>query len=252
MPLETGAFCVAGPAARMPQPYGDGPGRAQIKRLINLLSPCLPSRNGVLYPHRTIRSELTRFLHMANTGTRERSVKRLFLNEGSAEPAGRSDVNTKGLIFVFPNDEKIEIALADFSPGILNAAAAFGLNTSLGNAANTAKEEDGSKATPETMREAVEARLEVLKSGKWASDAVGGSTRPSMLYAAVLEHRTKTGKATDDATMSAIRDTLRADEDKAAKLAKFAPIAEILERMRAERRAANATTKADEVSDILA
>jgi hypothetical protein len=184
---------------------------------------------------------------------RERSIVRLFKNASSEELAGRAGLDCEAVIFKFPDDTEEEVDLAEFFGGHLpppcvgRAAAAFGLNTSIGNAGNTAKEEDGSKASPETQIEAVKTRIEVLRQGKWASDAIGGGARPSLLLAAIKEYREANKAPTDDEKMAEIRQKLRDDEELAKQWSKLPPIVAILDRMRAERNQANAKGDAKEL-----
>ena len=83
-----------------------------------------------------------------------------------------------------------EVDLAEMFGGKLppasigRAAAAFGLNTSIGNAANTATGHDGEAAstTLEDIQDAVQKRIKSLSEGKWSAERAEFGPRTSYFF----------------------------------------------------------------------
>lgn len=90
--------------------------------------------------------------------------------------------------------------LNELPDGIIRAAAAFGLNTSVGNTF-------GAIEDPDEALEIAAARWETLKSGQWTSDRVTGP-RIGDLIEAMCRLREEKGKPADDAYRAAITESL--------------------------------------------
>lgn len=131
---------------------------------------------------------------------RKRAPKceRTFLDkEGNSH--GRSFEAVHAVKFVFlETDHELVMGLDELPEGVLRAAAAFGINTSVGNTF-------GAISDPDDAIEAAEERWETLKSGRWSAERETGP-RTSDLIEAVCRAREERGQPVADD----FRDNLRA------------------------------------------
>lgn len=162
---------------------------------------------------------------MANDGTevvagkREVKVQRWFLTESNPTervPRATNDVTIVG--FTYADGTESQCDLKDVFGGtyppvsVGRAAAAFGINTSAGNAANTAEEK-----TPAGLKEAVDARLETFtQDGRWSAERAEGGPRSSRFFDALLEYRRQNGADVSEAKMAALRATYADPEQRKA------------------------------------
>lgn len=148
---------------------------------------------------------------MANDGIdgaskREIKVQRWFLTESSNEPVSRATNDVTIVGFSFADGSQSQIDLKDvfggsYPPvGVGRAAAAFGINTSAGNAANTAEEK-----TPAGLKDAVDARLETFLEGRWSAERAEGGPRASLFFDALLKFRQERGADVSEAKMAELR-----------------------------------------------
>lgn len=176
------------------------------------------------------------------TSKREKVSQRTFKNK---EGEYTSRVGTDSLGFkveLLGSGAVIEKQLKDFDPGIINAAALFGLVTSITNTF-------GGISDPDEMAEAMDARLETLLAGEWSAERQTGP-RTSDLLEAYVAFRSKNGKDTDDAKRESFLNDLKSGAAKAKDLlndnpglaAEFAAI----KARRAAERAAKAAEAAGE------
>jgi len=157
----------------------------------------------------------------ATAGKREVKVQRWFLTESNPTervPRATNDVTIVG--FTFADGTESQIDLKDVFGGsyppvsVGRAAAAFGINTSAGNAANTAEEK-----TPAGLKDAVDARLETFGEGRWSAERAEGGPRSSLFFDALLEYRRQNGADISEAKMAALRTTFADAEQRKAALA---------------------------------
>lgn len=137
-------------------------------------------------------------------------IVRSFMNESGGDPTPRVKADTVAIIFkTAANDKSTTVKLSDFgtlpSPGMLRAAAAFGLSTNIGNAGLQVGEEH--LDDPDALMEAISLRVKELQAGEWTSPNRGGG-RPSLVWEAFIAFR-QAGKApTDDAAMAKFKDKM--------------------------------------------
>jgi hypothetical protein len=189
------------------------------------------------------------------TEGKDRSLVRLFVHDSDpTNPRPRADLDVTAVIFQYADNQHSRIELSSVFPEgmpppcVGRAAAAFGINTSAGNAGNTLSKED--KTDPGKIREAVEARLEIFEAGKWSQERQGGGERPSDLLNALIAFRQRNGQPVDDASLQKFKD--RFDDKDAVKAWKADPdfLAVLLEIQSARRLAA--AQAAGKKSDLLA
>lgn len=150
---------------------------------------------------------------MANDGTevaagkRDIKVQRWYLTESSpTEPVSRAtnDVTIVGFSYADGSESRIDLKDVfggSYPPvGVGRAAAAFGINTSAGNAANTAEEK-----SPAGLKDAVDARLETFLEGRWSAERAEGGPRASLFFDAMYKFRQERGADVSDAKMAEIR-----------------------------------------------
>lgn len=149
--------------------------------------------------------------------TRKTVLKRRFVgSKNPAEDSPRADVDVEKIIFTFEENGEIrEVHLSDFSDGILRAAAAFGLNTSLGNAVNTAKSEAGEGVEPTATERigAFDDRLAGLKAGTWSAERAEGGPRMGVFREALVDYRAANKAPVDDASIEAVLAKVAASDD---------------------------------------
>lgn len=157
----------------------------------------------------------------APEGTKRRTVTRWYLHDSNMdERTARAglDVNTVG--FTFEDGQEESIKLASVFGGTLpppcvgRAAAAFGINTSAGNAANTAENK-----TAVGAREAVGARLETFAEGRWTTERAEGGPRASLFFDALIAFRQSKGADVSEAKIAELRQKFSEPEAKKAALA---------------------------------
>lgn len=150
---------------------------------------------------------------------------RTFRDEaGTLEPRVMLDVTA--VVFRFPHTgEELVMKLADLGPlpppGVLRAAAAFGINTSVGNVL-------GSVTDRADFHDACAARWETLISGSWSSDREFGPRIGHLIEAISRIKTRKDGMAPSKEWTDALRAKISApDFDRKAYLANDSVKAEI-------------------------
>jgi hypothetical protein len=133
---------------------------------------------------------------MANTmdaGVRKKADKadRMFIaSDGGLHP--RSFPGVRGVRIRFTETEaELDMMLEELSQDMLLAAAAFGLNTSVGNTF-------GAIADPIEALEAAESRWETLRSGVWSSERHVGPRTTDLVEAVVRWYVSNGREISDD------------------------------------------------------
>ena len=120
--------------------------------------------------------------------TRAAVSKRTFKNE-AGEYTPRVNTDSNGFrVELVETGHISEKSLSDFPQEIINAAALFGLVTSITNTFGGLKDAD-------EMAEAMDSRIELLMSGEWSGDRETGP-RTSDILEAYVAFRAKHGKET--------------------------------------------------------
>lgn len=139
-------------------------------------------------------------------------IQRWYLHESNpAERTARAglDVTTVGFTFADGTESSVELAKLFGgtlpAPSVGRAAAAFGINTSAGNAANTAGKGATIEETITLAKEAIEARLETFGEGRWTTERAEGGPRPSLFFDALRKFRADRGADVSDARMAQLR-----------------------------------------------
>lgn len=139
----------------------------------------------------------------------EDSIKRTFIHDSDPTPQARVGLDVNTIVFTFRDGkghevDKITFPLAQAfggslpAPGVGRAAAAFGINTSAGNAGNTVKGEGGEAADLSERIEAIKARLETFSEGRWESERASATgPRTSMVLEAIKAVLDKGGRSDD-------------------------------------------------------
>jgi hypothetical protein len=192
-----------------------------------------------------------------NTG----QLRRVFVND-EGDPTPRATNSTHTVVFKYKDNSETRFDLRQIGvdcskPSVARAAAAFGVSTSAGNAANTAAanaskqgefEEDSTEHI-EFLREEVEDRLADFlgkdgKPGIWSAERVAGAPRTCILLEAAIAYRTTVQKAEADATwLARTRERLQ-DKDHVKKLQSNAEFRAILDNLKLEKQKANAAKSA--------
>lgn len=180
-------------------------------------------------------------------------AQRWYLHESAPnEKVARCDTDVTHVGFAYTDGEESVLDLKDVfggslpPPSVGRAAAAFGINTSAGNAGNTV----GKDATAAEVREAIEARLETFTNGRWTSERAEGGPRPSMFFEALRQHRAASGRPADDAAMADFRTRhpeLSEPKVQMAHLAKSPDLRAIYDKIRMDRVLAQAAKKGESV-----
>lgn len=175
----------------------------------------------------------------AAKSSRREVSKRSFVN-AAGEYTGRVNPDSIGFKIEFvETGDTIEQQLTDFSDGVRNAAALFGLVTSITNTFGGVK-------VPEEAIAAAQERLEILLEGDWASERQSGPRSSHILEAAVAV-RADAGKDTTDEWKDKFLAAIKADENYVKELAKdpaFAAKLAAIKAKAAQERAAKAAEKA--------
>lgn len=186
------------------------------------------------------------------TSKRKRTLTRLFEHESEPKVRPRADLDVTAVIFNYEDGKNTRFELADIFPGglpkpcVARAAAAFGVNTSAGNAGNTLDSD-----APDDIRDAVEGRLELFSAGKWSQERQGGGPRTSILLEALVAYRKGHNMPIDEASLQKFRD--RFDDKDAVKSWMADPdFAKVYYQIQAEKRIANAESKGKAAADLLA
>lgn len=128
---------------------------------------------------------------VAEKGTRVTKCERVFVDADGKE-AARSHPTVVAVRLRFTETgDVLDMPLADLNPGIINAAAAFGLNTSVGNTF-------GAISDPGEAFEAAETRWNSLREGHWSAERQSGP-RTSDILEAVARYRKENGSDVSDA-----------------------------------------------------
>ena len=131
---------------------------------------------------------------MDNVAVSKRAAKcsRTF-RDSKGEQTSRASADTRAVIFTFAGTNKIlEMALDDLPEAILRAAAAFGINTSVGNTF-------GGTPDADEAFELAESRWERLKEGEWSAERGESGPRTGDLVAAAKAAKTKAGATFNEA-----------------------------------------------------
>ena len=178
---------------------------------------------------------------------------RSFRSEGSADLTPRVTMNVTHVHFETPaNGKSVEASLAEFfggqlpPPGIGRAAAAYGLNTTIGNALGNLEGDELND--PDEIMEAIRDRIETLKKGQWASDRVGGG-RPSIVKMAFFDWRKSKGVKDSDEKIASLTAQWFEDETNFKKLQANPEFAVYLAQFKASRKKPEAGAAA---ADLLA
>lgn len=145
----------------------------------------------------------------AETGrTRAEISKRSFLNS-AGEYSARASTDTTGFrIELVESGDVVEYSLSDFEPGVLNAAAAFGIVTSVTNTIG------GKSLSAQERLDLITDRLETLLEGDWTAERQSGP-RNSQLIDALVKVRADAGKDTTQEWRDKVSLDLKANPDKA-------------------------------------
>lgn len=142
------------------------------------------------------------------TKTRAEVTKRSFKNKDGSY-SGRATTDTVGFrIELVESGETFEHSLGDFAEGVLAAAAAFGLVTSVTNTVG------GKALSAQERAELLSDRLETLLEGDWSAERQSGP-RSSQLLEAIIRVRTEGGAATSPEQREAL--ALKLKDPEAAK-----------------------------------
>jgi|CXWL01.1.fsa_nt_gi hypothetical protein len=110
--------------------------------------------------------------------TKERTTKRSFvLSDGTEVSRATADVQSVRVIFV-ENDHVLDMNLDDLEPGVLRAAAAFGVLTSVTNTVGS------SKLSLDEKIDAAQGRWEALQGGSWSAERESGPGNTDLVEAA--------------------------------------------------------------------
>lgn len=139
------------------------------------------------------------------TTTKRAAVsKRTFVN-AAGEYTGRVDTTSVGFkVELLGNGAVLERKLSDYPQEVINAAALFGLVTSLTNTF-------GGMSDPDEMADAMTQRDETFQGGEWSSERQTGP-RTSDLLDAVVAFRAKNGKETTEEWKQGLAAKLAAKE----------------------------------------
>lgn len=145
---------------------------------------------------------------MASDGTvkgeREKAQRLFRAADGSLEPRVMQDVTA--VVFKFPKtDEELVMELSGLSEGILRAAAAFGINTSVGNVLGALKD-------PREYLDAAAARWETLTGGSWSEGRESGPRIGDLIEALTRVKAKISGTAPDQAWIDAQRAKITAPD----------------------------------------
>jgi hypothetical protein len=141
-----------------------------------------------------------------NTRTRAEVTKRSFKSK-DGEYTGRATTETVGFrVELVESGEVFEHSLSDFSEGVLAAAAAFGLVTSITNTVG------GKALSAQERAELIADRLETLLEGDWAAERQSGP-RSSQLLEAIIRVRTDGGATTTPEQREALALRLKNDPE---------------------------------------
>jgi hypothetical protein len=183
---------------------------------------------------------------------REKHLTRLFEHESEPKVRGRAHLDVVAVIFQYEDQKQSRIDLASLFPQGLpppcvgRAAAAFGVNTSAGNAGNTL---DSKLA--EDIRIAVENRLELFEMGKWSQERQGGGAGPKLLLDTLVEFRKAHNQPVDEASLQKFVDAFD-DKDRVKVWMGDPEFLAIYVRLQTERRLARAQAKPTQASELLA
>lgn len=153
-------------------------------------------------------------------GSRNKKSRRLFIQaDGTKTP--RAGLKTVGFSIEVLEDgevlDTIEHLLSDFNTEVLNAAAAFGLVTSITNTFGS------SKISSDEAVEAARARVETFLDGEWSADRQAG-VRTSDILEAFVAMRSAAGRSTSDERKADFVAQIKAGEIKVPDLLKSEPL----------------------------
>lgn len=140
-----------------------------------------------------------------NGVTEREKANRLFRGaDGSLEPRVMQDVTA--VVFKFPHTgEELVMDLDALQPGILKAAAAFGINTSVGNVLGSVKDKH-------QFHDACTARWETLTGGAWSEGRESGPRIGHLMEAIRRVKKARDGAEPDQAWLDAKRAQLTAPD----------------------------------------
>lgn len=133
----------------------------------------------------------------ATVSKRSAKCSRTF-KDNAGNITSRASGEVSAVIFTFPglDNRTLVMQLNDLPESIIRAAAAFGINTSVGNTF-------GGTPDPEEAFELAEARWERLKEGEWSAERGESGPRTGDLVEAVRAAKTKAGATFDEAAFVA-------------------------------------------------
>lgn len=140
----------------------------------------------------------------ASESKRAEKTKRVFVNAaGEKSPRAKLD-SVAGEVTLVSSGEQLHFALSDLKPEVINAAALFGIMTSITNAIGKAGMSD------DEMWEAITARWETIEGGQWSGERTTGPKDSDILEAA-RRYQEESGRVFDEAAQAKMRAML-ADE----------------------------------------
>lgn len=179
--------------------------------------------------------------------TRDKVSKRSFVDK-DGNWAGRVSVDTVGFkIDILSEDGEvahtIDKALGDFTEGVLNAAAAFGLVTAITNTFG------GIKGPRQEVVDAAEERLAALLEGDWSTDRQSGP-RTSHILDAAIAVAADAGKEVTEEWKEKFIARYKSDEEFAKALNKDAVFQAKLTAIKAKAAQERATKAAEAAKDV--
>jgi hypothetical protein len=180
-----------------------------------------------------------------NTRTRAEVTKRSFLQD-SGDYTGRASTGTKGIrIELVESGDVFEHLLAEFSPGVIAAAAAFGLVTSITNTVG------GKSLSAEERKELMQDRIDTLLEGEWSAERQSGP-RSSQLLEAWVRVRTEAGKESTQEWKDKVSIELRDNPEKQKALLANPQVAAAYAAIKAEASIARAKRLAEKAGESTA
>lgn len=141
-----------------------------------------------------------------STRTRAEVSKRSFLNKDGSYTA-RATTDTIGFkIELVESGDSFTHKLSEFEPGVLAAAAAFGLVTSVTNTIG------GKSLSGDERAALLQDRLDTLLEGDWSAERQSGP-RSSQLLEAIVAVRTNAGKDSSQEWKDKVSASLKADPE---------------------------------------
>lgn len=186
----------------------------------------------------------------ASPSKRAEKTKRYFLDaEGEASPRASLKSVAGRIVFVGRESEPLEFSVDELTNDVKNAAALFGIMTSVTNTVGRAD------MTLDDMIEAAEARLKsIVEDGRWSAERESGPRTNDLIEAASRWYAEK-GKTFSPEMVTKMQARLEAEPDYRASLQRnvavhFAAIKAERAAERARKAQANATAQ-DDLEDLV-